>query len=481
MSSDWLAARAARSPSAIGLIDPEGRQVSFAALQANAEQLAHGLGQLGVERGDRVGLLLPHGVDFVEMVHAVRGAGAVLVPLNSRLSRDELKWVVEDSDARVVVVDRTAGDTGVPVNTVAIGELKAASQKPQAPVTADPPEMHSIIYTSGTTGRPKGAMLTARNHLWSALNAALRLGWRADDRLLASLPLYHVGGLAVLLRSVIYGVPVVMPASLSSDHLNRAIEREQPTLLSLVAVMLSRLLAERGSQPLPSSVRAVLLGGGPVPLPLLDTCERLGVPALQTYGLTETASQFTTLGWADMRRKLGSAGRPLPFNRLKVGVGEGEATPGQAGEILVRGPSVSPGYWRDPAANSLAARDGWFRTGDVGYVDEEGYLYVLDRRDDLIVSGGENIYPAEVEAALLAHPAVEEAAVFRADDEVWGQVPACVVRLREGLTVTADDLIAFCRGRLAAYKAPKTVRFVDAIPRTASGKVQRHVLASPNS
>ncbi|MCX7623041.1 MAG: AMP-binding protein, partial [Thermomicrobium sp.] len=254
---------------------------------------------------------------------------------------------------------------------------------------------------------------------------------------------------------------------------DRAIE-EGVTLVSMVGTMLWRMLEERGDRPYPSHLRAVLLGGGPAPRLLLDRALALRVPVLQTYGLTETASQLATLAPEDALRKLGSAGKPLYPNRLRIVREDGSvAPPGEPGEIEVQGPVVTPGYWRQPERTARAFRDGWLRTGDLGYLDEEGFLYVLDRRDDLVVTGGENVYPAEVEAVLLAHPAVVDAAVIGVPDVEWGQRVAAAVVVRPGTAVTEQELVAWCRGQLAGYKIPREIRFVGELPRTASGKLQR--------
>ena len=334
--------------------------------------------------------------------------------------------------------------------------------------------MQTVVYTSGTTGRPKGAQLTYGNHLWSAIASALNLGLREDDRWLTCLPLFHVGGLAILLRSVICGTTVVLHDGFDADRVSRAIDEDGVTHVSVVANMLQRLLEARGDRPFPQSLRCVLLGGGPAPRPLLEACAARALPIVQTYGLTETASQVATLAPADALRKLGSAGKPLFGAELRIEREDGTACPpNEAGEILVRGPTVTPGYLNRPEETASALRDGWLHTGDLGYLDDEGYLYVLDRRDDLIISGGENVYPAEVEAALVSNADVLEAGVYALADERWGQVPAAVVVLRPGAVATAEELIAFCRARLASFKAPRRVDFAAALPRNVAGKLLR--------
>ncbi len=250
------------------------------------------------------------------------------------------------------------------------------------------------------------------------------------------------------------------------------------TIASVVSTMLQRLLEVRGKHPYPRRFRCFLLGGGPAPRPLLEACARLGAPVVHTYGLTEAASQVATLPPEDALRKLGSAGKPLLPTELRI-ERDGRALPqGGVGEIVVRGPTVMPGYVSQPAATAEALRGGWLHTGDLGYLDEEGYLYVVDRRDDLIVSGGENVSPAEVEAALLAHPAVEDAGVYAEPHPAWGQAVTAAVQLRPGARLDMEELQAFCRKRLAGYKVPTRIRFLDALPRNAAGKLQRARLRS---
>jgi len=336
--------------------------------------------------------------------------------------------------------------------------------------------LQAIIYTSGTTGQPKGAMLTYGNAWWSAVGSALNLGTHRDDRWLVCLPLFHVGGLSILWRSVIYGVPAIIHEGFDPAAVNAAIDEEGVTVVSVVSLMLARMLDTRGGRPYPATLRAVLVGGGPVPPPLLERCAALGVPVVQTYGLTETASQAATLAPTDALRKLGAAGKPLLPTQIRIVGPDGDAAAGTVGEILVQGPTVTPGYWNRPEATAHALREGWLHTGDLGYRDAEGYLYVVDRRDDLIISGGENVYPAEVEAVLAAHPAVAEAGVVGAPDPLWGQAVRAAVVLRPGETVTAEALRAWCRARLAGYKVPATILFMDELPRNAAGKLLRRAL-----
>lgn len=532
MMPEWLARRAFLTPDAPAL-SFRGRWWTFADLNGAAERAAAMLLKVlsevsaindddmsGPKVGPRVAVLLPNSDDFVVLVHAVAKAGAVLVPLNARLTAREMAWQLHDVGASVLVHDDTYADAAravmdelgeaaprlVDVSWVlntergGVGRRGAESVsiervahggsgretfipdfgKLRTHVALD--EVHSIVYTSGTTGKPKGAMLTFGNHWWSATSSMLNLGLASGDRWLACMPLFHVGGLSILLRSVIYGIAVILHDRFDAEAVNRAIDEEGVSLLSAVAVMVDRMLDARGDASYPDSLRAVLLGGGPAPEPLLRRAMEAGMPVLQTYGLTETATQVATLAPTDALRKLGSAGKPLFATELRI-VDEDEngqrrwASPGEAGEIVVRGPTVTAGYWRRPDATAEKLKDGWFHTGDIGYVDDDGYLYVLDRRDDMFVSGGENVYPAEIEAVLREHDAVAEAAVIGVPDDKWGRVPAAAIVVRDGAAVSEEELIHFCRTRLAGYKVPKVFAVVDVLPRNAAGKVMRRKLA----
>ena len=476
---DWLAHRAATTPQKVALVAGE-RTWTFAALDADATRLARRLSALGVRADDRVACLLHNGAAPAILVHAVLRLGATLVPLNTRLTESEIAWQLGDAKPRLLVVEpRTAPLAHEAswehdgLELVLATDLLAATHDDAAPpfsprLTHDAAHVLAIIYTSGTTGRPKGAMLTVGNFWWSATGSALNLGVHDDDRWLAVLPLFHVGGLSILVRSVIYGMTAVVHDGFDAEAVNRAIDREGVSIVSVVAVTLQRVLDARGDMPMPPTLRCMLLGGGPAPQPLLERCALLGVPVVQTYGLTETTSQLATLAPTDALRKLGSAGRALYPNAVRIA---------DDGEILARGPVVMAGYAGRADETARAIVDGWLHTGDVGRLDDEGFLYVLDRRDDLVITGGENVYPAEVEAALLAHPSVVEAGVIGLPDAQWGQRVVAVVRYAEADGPSEETLRAWCRARLAAYKSPSQVVVVtEPLPRTASGKLKRSAL-----
>ena len=375
--------------------------------------------------GDRVATSLASGLEFAALLHALPRLAAVLAPLNPAERGRQLEVVCP----RLVVDEPVAGDEA---------DVTLRSE-------IDPGAVHSVIFTSGTTGEPRPVELTYRSHHASALASAERLGVEAADRWLCPLPLFHVGGLAILLRSAIYGTAAVVHDGFDADRVRDLLESGGATLVSLVPTMLARL-RDAGLVGAPS-LRAILLGGGPAPAELVDWAVAAGLPVMPTYGMTQTASQIAT---ADAP---GGAGRPLPGVELRIGDDE---------EILVRGPMVAPG---------ALAEDGWLHTGDAGRLDEEGLLHVHGRLKELIVTGGENVAPAEVEQVLLAHRAVADVAVAGVPDPEWGEaVTAFVVASGEA---SPRELADWCRGRLAPYKVPKAFETVPEIPRNAAGKVQR--------
>jgi O-succinylbenzoic acid--CoA ligase len=499
---DWLRQQASSRPERPAVISATATQ-TFKQLDDSVDVMTKVLLAQGVQRGEFIALLAASSALWVSAMYAVARAGCVLVPLNLRLADAELTWQLQDCGARRLLVDGAnrwrgmalaarlsmgseASSEALELNVIPLEELDVFapndSGSERTGARFDLAATHSVLYTSGTTGRPKGALLTFGNHLWNATASALNLGLMPDDRWLACLPLFHAGGLAIVWRSVIYGIPIVVHESFDPVRVNQAIDEEGVTIVSVVANTLQRMLDERGVRPYPASLRCVLLGGGPASEPLLRRCVQLGVPVVQTYGLTETASQVVTLDPRDALRKIGSAGKPLFGTELRIVSDSGEeCSPGAAGEIVVRGPSVTPGYLNRTEATAAALRDGWLHTGDIGCLDDDGYLYVLDRRDDLIVSGGENVYPAEVESVLESHADVREAGVYGRGDERWGQAVMAVVVPRAAATTSPEELIAFCRERLAGYKTPIQVEFAAALPRNAAGKLLRRALADRGS
>jgi O-succinylbenzoic acid--CoA ligase len=436
---DWLAQRSQSCPERTALV-ADGSEVTYAEMEAEATWVARRLIAHGVRRGSTVAMTMHPRREQVVMIHALMKVGAVLLPLSPRLSAEERATVIAAEEPAVDLDD--AGElTQTEADLPLLGEH-------------DMDDVASRVMTSGSTGTPDLIGLTYGNFLWSAVASAFNIGVEPEDRWLCCLPLSHISGLGIVMRSVIYGTAAVIHDGFDVDQVAEALERDEITVVSLVTTMLTRLL-EAGADL--SGPRAILVGGGPVPEdPLAEALGR-GATVVQTYGLTETCSQVTTLAPADAQRKLGSAGRPLLTTHLRI----------QDGEILVQGPTVAPGR---------ADADGWLHTGDLGRIDEEGFLYVDDRMDDLIVTGGENVVPAEVEKVLLRHPEVADAAVVGRDDPEWQQAVTAIVVLTDGSEASPDDLRRHCAESLAGFKVPKRVELAAALPRTPSGKLMRRAL-----
>ncbi len=436
---DWLAQRSQSCPERTALI-ADGSEVTYAELEAEATWVARRLIAHGVRRGSTVAMTMHPRREQVVMVHALMKVGAVLLPLGPRLSAEERAAVIATEEPAVDLDD--AGElTQTEADLPLLGEH-------------DMDDVAAHVMTSGSTGTPEPIGLTYGNFLWSAVASAFNIGVEPEDRWLCCLPLSHISGLSIVMRSVIYGTTAVIHDGFDVDRVAESLERDEISVVSLVATMLTRLL-DAGADL--SGPRALLIGGGPVPEEPLEEALGRGATVVQTYGLTETCSQVTTLAPADARRKLGSAGRPLLTTHLRI----------QEGEILVQGPTVAPGR---------ADADGWLHSGDLGRIDEEGFLYVEDRMDDLIVTGGENVVPAEVEKVLLRHPEVADAAVVGREDPEWQQAVTAIVVLEDGSEVSPDELRRHCAESLAGFKVPKRVELAAALPRTPSGKLMRRAL-----
>jgi O-succinylbenzoic acid--CoA ligase len=427
----------------------------------------------GVKAGDRVALLATNHAAVVHLFFALGRLEAVLAPLNARLTRAELQPLVEDVAPRL-----TLALDGLAERLPDAEPLESFADEARSPAAdREPLETNSprvILFTSGTTGRPKGAVLTEGNFRASARGSEANLGAHPAPYWLGTLPLFHVGGLAMLTRTAYDGGCLVLRERFDADDTNRALDEEGVTHASFVATTLERVLETRNDRPVPPTFRVALIGGGPVPAPLLERARATGIQALQTYGLTEACSQVTTEHPDEADGS--TAGRPLPGLEVRIVGPEGEPLePGREGDIEVRGPTVMAGYLNRPEATREALRDGWLRTKDVGVLDGRGRLRVLSRRTDLIVRGGENIYPAELEAVLAAHPGIQEAAVVGVPDARWGEVPVAFVVTRGG-NRPPEDLGAWCRESLAGFKVPARFLSIDALPRNAMGKVERTVL-----
>ncbi|MFJ8255663.1 o-succinylbenzoate--CoA ligase [Peribacillus asahii] len=476
---NWLKKRADITPTRPA-IEFEGITYSFKELNHMVEEMAGKLAAKGAQQGNTCAILVRNHLDSVVMIHALFYIGVRIVMLNHKLTANELAWQIQDSQASILFSERHFADTlkeieqEVSIVSVCIKEELVEAVSPQIMTDFYLEDTATIMYTSGTTGKPKGVMQTFGNHWWSAVGSALNLGLHEQDSWYCAVPIFHISGLSILMRSVIYGMKVVLVEKFDEEEANRHICKNGVTIISVVTAMLNRMLLNLGERNYPSSFRCMLLGGGPAPLPLLEHCKEKGIPVFQTYGMTETASQIVTLTPEYSMEKIGSAGKALFPSQIRIEVDGKQAKPNEAGEIVVFGPNVTKGYFNRVDATEQAIKAGWLYTGDIGYLDDEGFLYVLDRRSDLIISGGENVYPAEIESVLSAHPAVFEAGVTGVIDEKWGQVPLAFVVLTE--EVTEQQLLAHCREHLAAYKMPREIVFCDYLPRNGANKLLRRKL-----
>jgi o-succinylbenzoate---CoA ligase len=469
---NWLRNRAYLTPNRVA-IEWNGKEVTFASLHEKVEQSARQLATYGIRKGDMVAVHMTNSMEMVLVIHALQYIGAVTVLLNTRLTTAEIKWQLEDASVKLVICDNCIDSISIPqVTTYEWGKEKEASIELQTHYSLD--DVTSILYTSGTTGNPKGVMLTYGNHYHSAVGSALNLGLHQDDCWLACLPFFHVGGFSLLMKSVIYGMKIIIHESFDVQAVYKEIMQEKVTLISVVSKTLQDLI-QLADKPFPSTLRCALLGGGPAPVSLIEACLEKGVNVYQTYGMTETSSQIVTLAPEYVLEKVGSAGKPLFPCELQIRKDDMVVSPYEEGEIVVKGPNVTNGYYNREDATKEAIKEGWLYTGDIGYIDDEGFLYVLDRRKDLIISGGENIYPAEIEAALLSHPYIVDAGVVGMGDAQWGQVPIAVVVTNVD-AVTEDEVIKHCYTKLARYKVPKRICFTDCLPRNASNKLVRRKL-----
>ncbi|PLR79473.1 o-succinylbenzoate--CoA ligase [Bacillus sp. V3-13] len=478
---NWLKKRADLTPDRTALYF-SGKSYTFKELYIEALKTAAKIAGVKIETGSYVAVLLKNHPDTVFILLALQMRGIKTVILNNRLSAQELSWQISDSGSAFLITEESFSHTADEISkktdkTAVITKEQLFERKDGDAQIVDEfslADVCTIMYTSGTTGHPKGVVQTYGNHWWSAVGSALNLGLMDQDCWLCAVPLFHISGYSILIRSIIYGIPIVLHEKFSAKRVLNDISKFNVTIMSVVSVMLVNLIEALHENTLPASFRCMLLGGGPAPLPLLEKCKKKAIPVYQTYGMTETASQIVTLAPEYSLTKLGSAGKPLFPSQLKIVDFLGnEAAPKEEGEIFVKGPNVTPGYLHH---DSVMDGDGWLSTGDIGFLDDEGFLYVLDRRSDLIISGGENVYPAEVEGILLSHFEVSDAGVIGIDDSKWGQVPAAFVVRKSGSKVTEDDLTAYCREKLAGYKVPKKVIFVDGLPRNAANKLLRREL-----
>jgi fatty-acyl-CoA synthase len=477
----------------------EGVTTTYGEMAQSVVALASGLSARGVGPGSVVAILSYNCPEFLETFFAANYLGAIAMPINWRLAAPEVRYILEHSGAGVLVCDEAllelaseatkGGEADLVRACVApvtldgwttLADLRAISGR-VAPTPAAPDDIHRLMYTSGTTGRPKGVMITHANLMWKNLAHIIEFGFTSADLGLACGPLYHVGALDLTTTSLIaVGATTIIHRSFEASKVVEELEGSRATTVWLAPAMVNAIMSlpDIEARDL-SSVRLVINGGEKMPIPLIERIQRVFPSAwfADAYGLTETVSGDTFLDRDSIVTKLGSVGRPCLYLELDICDAQGGSLPaGEPGEIVMRGPKVFKGYWRDPDATSVAFTDGWFHTGDIGLRDHDGYLFIVDRLKDMIVSGGENIASSEIERVLYEHDAVLEAAVVGRPDDRWGEVPVAFVVLRPGASATPEVLLEHCRAQLARFKVPRQVRFLDALPRNPSGKVLKRDL-----
>ncbi|MBD3220023.1 AMP-binding protein [bacterium] len=489
---DWLARWAVYTPSARMLRDhARDREWSYGEADGRVSALARHLADdLGIARGDRVAVLAQNRAETVFLYLACVRLGAVLVPLNFRLTSRELDILVADCEPRLLLVGADEGEvadrlTAPPGRRLPLADVTpflvedvSPVAGPAAPTDLDHPVM--ILYTAGTTGLPKGAIITHRMVLWNAINTALRLDITSGDHTQSYAPFFHTGGWHVLLTPFLHhGASTTILERFDADLIMELMDAERTTLLFGVPTMM-RMLSEtdRFAAADLDACRYAIVGGAPMPIPLINTWHEKGVRIRQGYGLTEVGPNCFSLHQDDAIAKRGSIGQPNFYLEARVVDPDGRDCPDDAaGELWLRGEVVTPGYWRKPEETAAAKHEDWFRTGDVVRRDADGFFFVVDRKKNMFISGGENVYPAEVEHVIQAHPAVREAAVIGVPDPRWGEVGKAFVSLHPGRTLDLASLQAHCDGQLARYKIPKHVRVLPDLPVNQAGKIDRLQLA----
>jgi len=486
---DWVHRRRVKSAGAPALVCGEVRR-DYAELAERIDRLADALAARGVTRGDRVAYLGPNAPEFLETLFAVTSLGAIFVPLNTRLAAEEIGYQLEDSGTSLLIhaaESAPAVPSGGAVPRIVVGDAGSdgydavlASGRPEhvdRPVSLDDPA--AILYTSGTTGKPKGAILSHGNLTWNAINAIVDYDVTSSQVALMVSPLFHVAALGMgALPTILKGGCLVVQAKFDPAAVLAAIQEHGITSLSGVPTTY-QMLAEHPdweSTDL-SSLESLTCGGSPVPARVAEAYEKRGLAFSSGYGMTESSPGATSLSPRYSRNKATTSGLPHFFTDVRVVDPSGaDVATGEIGEILVQGPNVFLGYWNRPDATTETLADGWLHTGDLGFVDEQGFLTIADRSKDMIISGAENIYPAEVERLLMELPQIEAVALIGVPDERWGEVGRAIVQPVDGATITHEELVAHLDGRIARYKIPKSTVLVEEFPRTASGKIRKNVL-----
>ena len=496
----WLTKRAFLTPDREAYVDGGGgERLTFSALNSRCNGAANAFLDSGVDKGERVGLLLMNSAEFVEAYFALAKIGAVVVPLNWRLVADELEFILKDSGTTRLIFDDDFVDTVADLHArgdktdigqwlqVANGDVayfaedyrafRDAAEASEPALGARDDDMLYIMYTSGTTGLPKGVVHTHNTCVWACITIAATTYFEDGDRFLSPLPMFHVGALTPLTMCIYRGVTSVVMRAFDPVSAWQIVDAERVTVGLAVPAMLNFMLQVPNLDNFDySRWRWCMSGAAPVPEALIEAYEKIGLEIHQVYGLTESCGPAALIDAENALKRIGSTGKAFYHTDVRIVNADGEdCPPGEPGEVLVAGPHIMREYWNRQEATAETLVDGWLHTGDVARMDEDGFIYIEDRIKDMIISGGENVYPAEIEKVLQTHPGISEAGVIGQPSERWGESPF-VVAVKSDDALTEAGLLEFCRGKLAGYKQPKGAAFVDVLPRNPSGKILKRLL-----
>jgi O-succinylbenzoate-CoA ligase len=497
---DFLTTRAFLNPNKEAIYDEQaGRRLTYGELNARANRCGNGISKLGLGKGDRLALLAHNCHEFAESFFGPTKSGKVIMPLNWRLTADELSFILKDGGATAIIFDkeftpvidqiREMGTEGsdlehfvciggdAPDYAVDYEQLLSESEDTEPEEKAAPDDNLFIMYTSGTTGHPKGVVHTHTTVMWGLLTFNATADTHFNDRYLLMLPMFHVGALTPLMSSTYLGTTLILLRSFDPLKTWQLIEEEKITTTLAVPAMLNFMLQVPGYEKFDySTVRYIASGAAPLPVSLINIYMDMGIQINQIYGMTETCGPACMIGPDDAVNKVGSTGKSFFHTQVKIVDEDGNEQPaGESGEVWVKGPHIMKEYWNRPEATAEAVVDGWLHTGDIATWDEEKFVTIQDRMKDMIISGGENIYPAEIENVLLQHDNIVDVAVIGQESARWGESPVAIIVANSG-ELTADEVIAHCKGKLARFKIPCSAEFVQEIPRNPSGKILKRVL-----
>jgi len=497
---DWISKWAIYSPDKIAVSEYEtGRTFTYKQLNNLSNYFAFYIkNKYNLRKGDRIGVIAENTIDYFVLFFTAQKTGVIIVPLNYRLTSREINYQINDSSPTLILIEtkyeqllKDIKDLSFPTSAISLDQISNEFEQKKDlefqftslhDIQEDDPLF--ILYTSGTTGSPKGAVYSHKMLFWNAINTILRLDITTNDRAVVCTPMFHTGGWNVIPTPFfLHGAYIKVMKKFDPDIVVKLLEEEKSTMFMAVPTMILMMSqSEYFKDADLSSMKYFIIGGEPMPIPLIDIWHKKGVPIRQGYGLTEAGPSITSLHQDDAVRKMGSIGVPNFYLNIKIVDDTGkDVNEGESGELLLKGPSVTPGYWNNKEATLSNLIDGWFHTGDIVRKDDEGYLYVVDRKKNMYISGGENVYPAEIEKFIYTHPDIKEVAIIGVPDEKWGESGMAFVVLIDNSTLQEDEIIKYCKDKIAKYKIPKYVKIVTSIPKTETGKINKKELVTIHS